>query len=152
MNTRSYSHHYGEHSVPENIVAPVKTFLADTDFDFVGQSAPDLRQLVLSFLHNYGWSEETKIAAGTDLTITSMKQSVALALQTGNMSRFYADLFKLQYLYMQNRAQGALYIIPTKEAAKGLGSNIANFERLVEELKMFRHIVTIPIFVIGIER
>lgn len=151
MNTRTYSHHHGEHSVPESVVAPIQKFLANTNFDFEEQSAPTLRKLVLSFLLRHGWSGETKIAAGTDLTVTSMKQSVALALQTGNMSRFYADLLKLQYLYIQNRAEGALYLLPTKEAAKSLGSNIANFERLVEELKMFRHIVTIPILVIGIE-
>ena len=66
------------------------------------------------------------------------------------MSRFYADLLKLEYLYQKGRANSAVYIIPTKKVSKLLGSNVAHFERFTSELKLFTEIITVPLLVIGI--
>ena len=96
-----------------------------------------------------GWSDKTRIDADTQITVTAMKEQIALCLQTGNMSRMYADLIKLQYLYQKDRATGAFYLVPTKDTAKEMGSNMANLERLTAELKLYRHIISIPIVVIG---
>ncbi len=80
-----------------------------------------------------------------------MHSNVALCLQTGNMSRFYADLLKLEYLFKDRKAIAAVYIIPTKRRAREMGSNLAHFERFVEELDLFKDIITVPTLVIGLE-
>jgi hypothetical protein len=97
-----------------------------------------------------GWSSKVKLSLNSNITITAMNGKVALCLQTGNMGRFYSDLLKLQYLFQKRRITSAIYILPTKYLAKKMGSNLANFERLVIELKLFQEVITIPILVIGL--
>ena len=41
-------------------------------------------------------------------------------------------------------------IIPSKGAAKIMGSNIAHFDRFTFELKLFEEIISVPTLVIGI--
>jgi hypothetical protein len=48
------------------------------------------------------------------------------------------------------QAKAAIYIIPSKDAAKKIGSNIVNFNRFTFELNLFKEIITIPTFVVGI--
>ncbi len=66
------------------------------------------------------------------------------------MSRFYADLLKLEYLFKKGKLKGAYYILPSKQTAGILGSNIANFDRFTNELQVFSDVITIPIKVLGI--
>ncbi len=75
-----------------------------------------------------------------------------MCLQTGNMSRFYADLLKIETLFRNGSITAAIYVIPTKAFATKLGSNIANFERLVEELGIFSVTLSAPILVMGITK
>ena len=88
--------------------------------------------------------------ANSQISLTSYIDEHILCFQTGNMSRFYADLLKIQYVFEKRKAKVAIYIIPSKEAAKIMGSNIANFERFTFELNLFKEIITIPTIVIGI--
>jgi hypothetical protein len=67
------------------------------------------------------------------------------------MARFYADLMKLQLVFVDSVADGALYVVPTKKAASELGSNLVNFERIVAETKLFQRIITLPLVVLGFE-
>ncbi len=114
-----------------------------------GTSSKDLRVSILKGLTVQGWSEPIRISTSSKINITSMKDQTALCLQTGNMGRFYSDLLKLQQLFLDKKINSAIYIIPEKVAAKIIGSNIANFERFCEELKIFQKIITVPMLVIG---
>lgn len=67
------------------------------------------------------------------------------------MSRFYADLLKLQATYVKGKAKSAIYIVPTKIAARVIGDNIAQYERMTRELESFNKVITMPIVVIGFE-
>lgn len=145
------SHHFGDQAIPSEIVEPIILALKDTLFEVRKGSATKLRKIVLELLFNLGWSDKTRIDSSNDITITSMKGDIGLCLQTGNVSRFYADILKLQSLYIKDKASSAIYILPTKNASLKMGSNIVNFERLVEELNLYKHIITIPILIIGIE-
>lgn len=145
------SHHFGEQAVPNELIEPLVEMLRNISFEVRKGSATELRKIVLESLFYLGWSDKTKIDSGNDITITSMKGNVGLCLQTGNVSRFYADILKLQSLYIKDKASSAIYILPTKTASLKMGSNIAYFERLVEELNLYKHIITIPIMIIGIE-
>ena len=98
-----------------------------------------------------GWSDQVKVDKEHNITITSMRNNVGLCLQLGNMARFYADILKLEVLHQKDTAISAIYILPTKALAVILGSNIVHFDRFTEELNIFKHIITIPIAVIGIE-
>ena len=71
-------------------------------------------------------------------------------MQTGNISRMYADLIKLQYLYQKDKINSAFYLLPSKESAKIIGDNVANIERLSNELLLYRYIISLPILVIGL--
>ncbi|MBE0342014.1 restriction endonuclease [Paenibacillus sp. 28ISP30-2] len=151
MRIITSSHHYGDQAIPSESIESIVNALTETLFEIKKGSATQLRKVVLGTLFNLGWSDKTKIDSNNDLTITSMKGDIGLCLQTGNVSRFYADILKLQSLYLKDKASAAIYILPTKNASLKMGSNIAYYERLAEELNLYRHIITIPIVIIGVE-
>lgn len=111
-----------------------------------------IRGHVRSELTKEGWSEELYIArelAGA--TIFSQKGDLAIQLQTGNISRVFYDLLKLQYLFNRNKIEAAALAVPTRSGASLLGSNIANFERLCSELELYDRVITVPILVVAFE-
>jgi len=66
------------------------------------------------------------------------------------MARFYADLLKLQAQFLEEKITSAIYILPTRNAAKVMGENIANFERLTAELtNTFSKVITVPLLIYG---
>lgn len=115
--------------------------------------ATPARESILNTLRTKnGWSDEIIVSADAKISITSRKGDFALCVQTGNMSRFYADLLKLEYLFHESRIKAAIYIIPTKALAVEWGQNIVNFERFTNELKIFSKIINTPMVVIGIPK
>jgi hypothetical protein len=73
-------------------------------------------------------------------------------MQTGgNMSRMYADLLKLQKLYLEGAITAGAFILPTSKASRDLGDNVANADRLAVELTIFRRVVHMPIAVFSFE-
>lgn len=146
MDIRYYSHYCKEQDWNQKEVASVVEALRQIDIRFDTK----LRRTILDILYTQGWSSQVKLTYDSGISITATNNNFGLCLQTGNMSRFYADLLKLQYLFLKKTISAAIYIVPTKRSAKLMGSNLVNFERLTEELALFSDIITIPIFVIGI--
>jgi hypothetical protein len=114
-------------------------------------AASKIRSQLISNLKVSGWSGEVKLAADSDMTITSMKDDIGLCLQTGNMSRMYADLMKLQTLYLNDAIKAAVILVPSQDAAKLLGSNIAQAKRLERELAIFKKAYHVPTIVYALE-
>jgi hypothetical protein len=112
-------------------------------------TSSQLRREILRQLADLGWSDPVRIHKDSKISITSIFGQTGLCLQTGNMSRFYADLIKLETLFRNKHISGAIYLIPLKTFAMKLGSNIANFERFVEELVIFEATVTVPLVIYG---
>lgn len=111
-----------------------------------------IRGHIRSELTKEGWSEELYIARDlAGATIFSQKRDLAIQLQTGNISRVFYDLLKLQYLFSRNKIEAAALAVPTRSGASLLGSNIANFERLCSELELYDRIITVPILVVAFE-
>jgi hypothetical protein len=133
------------------MVDPVLRTLTGMEFRFARRRSKELRRQIVAQLKSMGWSGAVRLAAETGITVTSMHRSVALCLQTGSMSRFYADMLKLQYLFVEGKASAAIYVIPSKRRAAEMGSNRANFERFVQELELFEQIITVPCVVIGLD-
>lgn len=66
-----------------------------------------------------------------------------------NVSRIYADLLKLQALYMRETIKAGIVILPTVKAARSFSGNVASLERLERELPIFSQVITMPVVVIG---
>jgi len=98
-----------------------------------------------------GWALNVYLDQGHGLSVFAMRDDLAFQLQTGNMSRAPYDLLKLQYLFQSKRIEAAALALPTKEAAKIIGDNIAQAERVIKELELFDRVITVPILVVAFE-
>jgi hypothetical protein len=136
--------------IPKSVVQGVRDELESIAVVFSQQPPQKIRELILDRLRATGWTRNVRVEAGVGITVTALKDNIALCLQFGNVSRAYADLLKLQHLYRSNRAAGAILIVPTKEASLEIGSNIAHAERVQRELKIFRDTITVPIAIVGV--
>lgn len=114
-------------------------------------AAPKIRTQLISNLKGLGWSGEVSVSENSDMTITSTKSDIGLCLQTGNMSRIYADLMKLQAMYLNNHIKAAAIILPSQEAAKLMGDNIAQAKRLERELAIFKKAYHVPTIIYALE-
>lgn len=146
-----YSHNSGDRVIPQEIQEPLLSRLRGADFHTPPGGASELRLSLLAILRSLGWTGRVRVAAQANISITAVNGSVGLALQLGNMARFYADLIKLQYFGELGRIVGGVYLIPTQRAATIMGQNMANYERLSRELRYYRNIISLPLLVVGLE-
>jgi hypothetical protein len=114
-------------------------------------AATRIRGQLLSQLKASGWSGEVCVSADSDMTITAAKDDIGLCIQTGNISRVYADLMKLQAMYLDNLLKGAVIVLPSQDTAKLLGDNIAQAKRLERELSIFKKAYHVPTLVFAME-
>lgn len=142
--------HLTKQSAVSSLEQSVVDVIKEIDTGIFHGSSKLLRKQITDALKKKGWSSKVKLSASSNISITAMNRRTALCLQTGNMGRFYADLLKLQFLYKKKKIDSAIYILPKKDLALKIGSNIANFERFTAELQIFEDVVTVPIFVIGL--
>lgn len=112
---------------------------------------PEIRKHVAGEFEREGWALDVKLDQELGLTVFAMRGDMAFQLQTGNMSRAPYDLLKLQYLYVSERIQCAALAVPTRDGANAIGDNIANAERLRNELKLFSRVVSVPIMLVAFE-
>lgn len=111
----------------------------------------EIRQHVRDELEKGGWAINVRLTQESDLSVFAIHDDMAFHIQTGNMSRAPYDLLKLQYLYQTRRIEGCALAVPVKAAAEKIGSNIANAERIANELELFNRIITVPIMLIAFE-
>jgi hypothetical protein len=112
---------------------------------------PAIRAHVEKEFANEGWALDVRLDQKHQLAVTALKDDLAFQLQTGNMSRAPYDLLKLQYLFLEHRIQAAALALPTQSAAKIIGENIANADRICRELKLFDRVITVPISVVAFD-
>ena len=98
-----------------------------------------------------GWAHNVRIDPNFDLTVTGRYRDLAFQVQTGNISRAVYDLMKMQYLYLQKKIEAAALAVPTKSAAVTIASNVANVERLWNEVQLYDRIITFPLLIVGFE-
>lgn len=112
---------------------------------------PLIRKHVETEFSNEGWALNVNLDQQYGLKVFALKDDLACQLQTGNMSRAPYDLLKMQYLFQSGRIEAAAIALPTKNAAKIIGDNIANAERVIKELELFDRVITVPILVVAFE-
>jgi hypothetical protein len=110
-----------------------------------------IRDHVEGELQSEGWALDVRLTHDKQLSVTAMKEDMAFQLQTGNMSRAPYDLLKLQYLFQAEKIECAGLAIPTRGAAKKIGDNLANADRIWDELQLFDRVITVPILLIAFE-
>lgn len=151
MKTLIYDHRNGSKIVPPDVIKDIKNVLSDIYPELEKKTVRNLKNDIWEQMIKNGWSGEYRIDSDSQITISSYLQGVGLCFQTGNAGRIYADLLKLQALYVKGKIIAGVIIVPGIEIAKILGSNLANFDRLVRELPLFSQVITMPIVVIGFE-
>lgn len=113
--------------------------------------APLIGKAIQDSLVSFGWSREFPLARESKISITGAKNNVGLCIQTGNMSRLYADMMKLQQMFLAGKIKSGIIVVPDRTAAKLLGDNIANSARLMKELVIFRKVIHMPLVIFAFE-
>lgn len=151
MNCTLYSHCAGGQAIPKVIQKEIEASIKAITVKPAPRAAPNIRDAFLAHLKSSGWSSEVAVSMDSDMTITSMKDSVGLCMQTGNMARMYADLIKLQTMYLDNAIKSAAIIVPSQPMAALLGDNIAQATRLERELAIFRKAYHVPTLIFALQ-
>lgn len=149
MQIKEYFHQQAGSQLAASVVEDVKNTLRAITWR-KRQSSKEFRINLSKALSSYGWSDPVRIDQRSKISITSVFGDTGLCVQTGNVSRIYADFLKLETIFKKRIILGAIYIVPTKDFAKDLSGNVANFERLVDELQIFEATMTIPLVIFGI--
>ena len=72
-----------------------------------------IRDYVVESPTESGWSSKVRIDRNSKISIASQKNKTGLGIQTsGNMARMYADLMKLQKLYIDGSLTCGVLILP----------------------------------------
>lgn len=156
MTYELFEHRCGLRVVPVADRLNVQAAIEDLD---VGSDYVETNKIqggILDYLQHLGWSDNVKVANGTNITITSMHNQVGLAIQLGNVSRIYADMLKLQSLYLDEKISCGMIIVPhydylPKLSRKGGMDNRINHARVARELPVFSKVITIPLLVYGVK-
>lgn len=151
MRTQIYEHRSGLKVVPNNIVTDVEKIIWDINPMLSKKIVSSIKDAVRERLGKDGWTGEYRLDSTSRITISSYLKGIGLCFQTGNVGRIYADLLKLQTLYTKGNITAGIILIPQIKTAKELGSNMANYERLIRELPIFSQVITMPIVVIGFD-
>lgn len=119
----------------------------------IGRRATDaIKSHVEDELKAAGWAIPAEVSPDYDLTLNLIKDKVVVQVQMGNIARAFYDLMKMQAMHEQDRAVCGVLVVPMADAARKMGSNLAQFERVTKELEgVFFHQITIPVLVVGIE-
>jgi hypothetical protein len=148
----AFSHHNGENEWQKRDLFEWVTDVFELPNLVIGKgTTTTIRSHIRQKFEEEGWSDEVRISADHDLSVFSMKNDLAFQVQTGNVSRAFYDLLKIQYLYSCEKIEAAALAVPTTKAAQKIGSNIAYFERIMNELNLFNRVITVPLLLISFE-
>jgi Restriction endonuclease BglII len=152
MQFETFNYRGATSSIPHNIRGEIEKAISACTVNRPVRTQK-VRVSILGYLKNKGWPNNVRVdPKNSGINITSMKHEIGLCFQTGNMSRVYADLLKLQAMFGNNVIKASICIVPKKFFTKDLSENVVNFERLTNEMNtVFYKILTVPILVYGIE-
>lgn len=153
MNFKKHSHADAVNIVPADHQRQIANCIRAMVTPIRRGAAPHIRAEFDAQLAMEGWSGEVSVSPQeSGLTITSKNGKTGLCLQTGgNFSRTYADLVKLQAMYLNDDIKCGIFVLPSSPAAKALGDNLAQADRLIRELVIFKKVITIPLLVCSLE-
>ena len=152
MKTYTYNYRSGQQIIPDDIVNGVVQTVSGLDYSIGKYEIKNFKDDLAASLTTHGWSGKVSLSSKSNISITAMLKSIGLCTQTGNMARMYADLMKLQALYMDEKIKAAIFVIPMKACANSFGGNVANYERFINELtNIFSKVITVPMLIVGFD-
>jgi hypothetical protein len=125
---------------------------ANTSTPVRGSSAA-IKTGIQNSLELAGWASGVRLEIDRGPEINSFHFSgIALQVQLGNIARAFYDLMKLESVWRLGRIGCGVLIVPSKAAARAMGDNLANFERVTEEHEsLFSQFVCLPLVVFAFE-
>lgn len=149
MKLELFTYHDAQCFIPEETTSQIKNLLETSTAVLGKDSARSFRQSILDSLYKGGWNKNPGLSFKSHISITAYKNGIGLCFQTGNVSRIYADLLKLQTLWSSEKITAGIIVLPLLSTSKLIGSNVASFERLKNELGIFSRVITMPLLLIG---
>lgn len=146
-----HSHCGGDAAVPKTLREEIEQAINSVDVPLKRGAATSIRDGFMESLIANGWANGLQLAAGSKIAITACKKSAGFCFQTGNMARMYADLLKLQTLYLNGTITCGILLLPSAVVARKLGDNIANASRLERELAIFKKVISLPALIFSLE-
>ena len=152
MRTEVFNYRSGEQVVPESIAKDLVQVIQGMDYTLTRYDIKNFKDDLSNQLKTIGWSGKVRLSTSSSISITSVNNEIGLCTQTGNMARMYADLIKLQTMYVDGKIKAAIFVAPTKDCAKDFGDNVVNYQRLINELtNIFSKVITIPMIIVGFD-
>ena len=132
-------------------ISEIITQIERIDYNPKIQNIGPLKEIVTEFFSDNGFILNTTLGH-SNLTINGIKHKTGLAIQTGNVARFYADILKLEWLFKEKKINNAVYVCFSKESARdSYSSNLIDVERAIRETIFFDKIINIPILFIALD-
>lgn len=96
----AYSLHNGQAEWEKRELSDWLTDLFEAPSIAIGSRCTSrIREHLKDELTASGWTHNVRIEQNCDLTVTGRYRDLAFQIQTGNVSRAFYDLMKMQYLY-----------------------------------------------------
>lgn len=157
MKYERYCHQNAAARIPSAILREVEACLHGVSVPSGAIASSAVIDPVRDKLTKRGWSGAVFLSGESKITISGQKGDIGLALQFGNISRIYADLLKLQSLFLDAKLRGAIVIVPSWQFLRSLSrsggtDNRCNLDRIKRELPIFSLVITMPIAFYGIDR
>lgn len=155
MNFEPYFHQNSKKVISATILHEVENAITGITLSEENVSVTEVVSSIRTALTKQGWSGEVFLSQESRITISGMKGDIGLALQFGNVSRIYADLLKLQCLFLDGKIRGGVVILPQRRLLSSLSrsggtDNRCHIERIMRELPIFALVVTVPITFYGV--
>ena len=152
MKAILYNYRCGKEIIPVDIIDGMINTIESSNNDLKKYEIKNFKDILSSQLNSLGWSNPIRLSSKSQIKITSMQRKIGLCTQTGNVARMYADILKLQAMYMDEKISAAIFVLPTNHCARSFGGNIAFYDRLLNELtNIFSKVITVPMLVIGFD-
>ena len=152
MKITIYDYRRGLQVVPLEVSSGVVQIIEQLNYSLGKYDIKHFKNDLSCQLRTRGWSGQVCLSSKSKITITSILRNIGLCTQTGNMARMYADLLKLQALFMNKKINAAIFVLPKKSCAHSFGGNVTNYERFINELtNIFFKVITVPMVIIGFD-
>lgn len=148
---REHSHNDGIGIISTIQLAEIKDALHCSDVRVSKGMAGRINGVFRKALESKGWALDPSVHPGYGLSINAMKSRTGLTMQTGNIVRAFYDLMKFEVMFKSSRTAVGVLVLPSKDAATRLGSNVANYARVTSELELFKLVITTPCVVLAFD-
>jgi hypothetical protein len=92
-----------------------------------------------------------QLGENTDYSNTKGEPLLVGEIQFGNWALAYRDFFKVLKANVQNSVDCLVYIVPTNNLELKLSNSIVTFDKTVKIIKDFTKVISVPVWVIGID-